>query len=207
MNTTSVDAYLRDGCGRCDRYQTPDCKVHRWTDALAALRELVLASELTEEMKWGCPCYTLDGKNVVMIMALNDHCGLSFFKGAALDDADGVLQKPGPNSRIGRVIAFTSAEDVARMRPQVTRLLHQAIAAERAGVEVVVDDAPEPMPAELEQRLAVDPALRQAFEALTPGRQRSHILYVSGAKQPETRERRAERCAPKITAGKGFNER
>ena len=207
MNRTSVDAYLRDGCGRCEHYRTPACKVHRWTAPLEALRALLRSTPLVEEMKWGAPCYTLDGKNVAMLAALNDSCTLSFFKGAALDDADGVLARPGPNSRFARLIHFRGLDDVQALRPAAERLVQQAIANERAGVRITPAEAPEPVPAELEARLAADPELRRAFDALTPGRRRSHILHVDGAKQSATRTRRAERCAPRILAGKGFNER
>ena len=207
MNTTSVDAYLRDGCGRCEHYQTPACKVHRWTEALVALRELVLAAGLVEEMKWGSPCYTLAGKNVVMLASFKDSCALSFFKGAALVNDEGALESPGPNSRFGRFLKFRSVEDVTARRALAVRLVDQAIALERAGTKVQVEPASEPVPAELEERLAKDDTLRQAFAALTPGRRRSHILHISGAKQSETRARRVDRCATDILAGRGFNER
>ncbi len=207
MNDASVDSYLQDGCGRCDRYQTAECKVHRWTEALKLLRELVSESGLTEEMKWGSPCYTLNGKNVVAIASLNDFCALSFFKGAILKDELGVLEAPGPNSRHVRYLKFTSAEDVEARREVAVALIARAIQAERSGKKVAPPPAAEPMPDELQARLEADPALAAAFEALTPGRRRSHILYVSGAKQSKTRQDRAGRCRPKILAGKGYNER
>jgi uncharacterized protein YdeI (YjbR/CyaY-like superfamily) len=206
MNTESVDAYIEDGCGRCDLYRTADCKVLLWTDALVALRQMLLETELEEEMKWGVPCYTLDGKNVLMMTSFRRGCALSFFKGAAFDDPEGLLTKPGPNSRYARLLEFTSLEQVESLREQTEAFIQVAIQAERDGVEVVVEDD-EPMPEELERRLATDAGLADAFEKLTPGRQRSHILHISGAKQSATRERRVEKCAPKIIAGKGFNER
>ncbi len=207
MNTTSVDSYLQDGCGRCDRYRTAECKVHRWTATLLALRELLSESGLTEEMKWGSPCYTLDGKNVVMIASLHDFCALSFLKGAILEDEHGVLEAPGPNSRIARYLKFTSAEQVQARRAIAAKLIEQAIEAERAGKRVPPRSATEPIPEELQARLDADPLLAEAYEALTPGRRRSHILYVSGAKQSKTRGARAERCVSKVLAGKGYNER
>jgi len=118
-----------------------------------------------------------------------------------------VLESPGPSSRFARLLKFRSVDDVVSRRAQVKRLIEQAIALERAGTKVVPQAAPEPLPVELERRLAADPALRRAFDALTPGRRRSHILHISGAKQSETRERRVDRCAPEIVAGRGFNER
>jgi uncharacterized protein YdeI (YjbR/CyaY-like superfamily) len=206
MNTTSVDAYLRDGCGRCEHYQTPQCKVLLWTDALVALRELARASGLDETMKWGSPCYTLGGKNVAMIVSFRESCGLSFFKGAALTDDDGLLESAGPNSRHARFVKVRSVAEVNARRKQIAALLKQAIALEQAGTKVA-KAPPEPVPGELARRLAADPALRAAFEALTPGRRRSHVLHVSGAKQAETRERRVEKCVSDILAGRGFNER
>ncbi len=206
MNTGTVDSYLQDGCGRCDHYQTPQCKVHLWTPGLVALREVALASGLVETMKWGSPCYTLDGKNVAMLLAFRESFGFSFFKGAAMSDPEGVLESAGPNSNHGRYLKFRAVDEVNARRAQAAAYLDQAIALERAGVKTAPAARPD-VPAELEARLAADPALRAAYDALTPGRQRSHILHVSGAKATETRARRAEACAAVILAGKGFNER
>lgn len=207
MNTTSVDSYLRDGCGRCDKYQTPACKVHRWTKPLVALRALVQASGLVEEMKWGNPCYTLGGKNVVMLAAFKEHCALSFFRGTSLHDDAGVLEAPGPNSHHVRFLKVRSLADVTARRAAVKRLLAQAIELERTGTKVKPKATPRALPDELVQRLSADAALARAFDALTPGRQRSHALYIAAAKQPETRARRVERCAADIAKGRGFNER
>jgi len=207
MNRESVDAYLRDGCGRCEHYRTPQCKVHPWTDALRALRAAALEAGLTETMKWGSPCYTLGDANVLMLVAFRESCALSFFQGAGLDDPDGALEAPGPNSRFGRYLRFRSAGEVAARRTTLDRLLAQAIALARAGTKLEVAPAAEPVPGELERLLAADPTLKRAFEALTPGRRRSHILHIAGAKQSETRTRRAEKCAPEIRAGRGFQER
>ncbi len=207
MNRSDVDSYLADGCGRCDLYKTPECKVHRWTKPLQAMREVLLSSSLTEEMKWGAPCYTSEGKNVVMLSALKDKCVLSFFKGALLSDTHGLLRAPGANSQAARQFEFTTAAQVRQHRALVAQYIEEAIEAERAGLKVAFKKAPEPMPEELQQVLDSDAALQAAFAALTPGRQRSYILHVSGAKQAKTRANRAEKCIPKIFAGKGFNER
>lgn len=207
MNNTSVDSYLAEGCGRCDRFQTPDCKVHQWTEALTELRALVRETELEETMKWGAPCYTLAGKNVLSVSALKDAAVIGFFKGAILEDAEGLLEAPGKNSRYVRTLKFSSPEDVRARREATARLIARAIDVERAGKSVNPPPAAEPVPKELQARLDAEPTLARAFEALTPGRRRSHILYVSGAKQAKTRVRRSERCAEKILAGKGFNER
>ena len=208
MNTISVDAYLRDGCGRCDNYRTPACKVHRWTKELEALRALVVASGLSEEMKWGSPCYTLGGKNVVMLVSFKESCALQFFQGAALVDDDAALESPGPNSQLVRFLRFRSLDEVRARRELAQRLLDQAIAIERGGKRSAPEKGKtEPLPVELARRLAGDAALARAFDALTPGRKRSHVLQVSGAKQSETRERRVDKCVPVILAGRGFNER
>jgi len=207
MIKSSVDEYLRDGCGRCEKFQTPACKVHTWAKELAALREIVLASGLTEHVKWGHPCYTLAGKNVVMVVAFNEFCAISFLKGAALVDEHGVLEPAGPNSRFARFLKIQSPQDLMTRRRAAKLLLVQAIELERAGTKVTPKGGPEPVPDELAQALAKDAKLRRAFEALTPGRRRSHILHVGGAKQSETRARRVEKCAPVILAGRGFNER
>lgn len=207
MNRGTVDSWLTDGCGRCEHYRTPACKVHLWTDALLALRERLQASGLIEEMKWGSPCYTLDGKNVVMLTAFRDRCALGFFKGALLTDDEGLLRRAGPSSQAARELRFTTVDEVRAQAAAIDRLLAEAVAVERSGAKVAFDPALEPVPDELRERLDTDPALREAFDALTPGRRRSHVIYVSGAKQPATRAARVERCAPKILAGQGFQER
>lgn len=207
MRPLTVAAYLEDGCGRCERWKTPSCKVHRFEKELVALRKLVLATGLTEEVKWGVPCYTLDGKNVVLVSAFNDFAALQLFRGAELDDPDGVLESPGPSSRFARYLKVRSTADVRARKDVARRLLDQAIALERSGKAAPVEAASEPMPKELADRLAEDPKLARAFAALTPGRRRSHLLFVGGAKQAATRERRAARCVPEILAGRGFLER
>lgn len=207
MNNESVDSYLQDGCGRCDLYRTPECKVHLWTDALKALREILCDSALEETMKWGSPCYTYEGTNVLLLVSLRRYCGISFLRGAALRDERGLLEKPGPNSRYARYLPFTTLEGVVENEATIRAYVEEAIGLVRDGIRVEVEAGPEPMPDELADRLDADAELREAYERLTPGRQRSHILHVSGAKQAATRERRVEKCAPKILAGKGFNER
>lgn len=186
---------------------TPACKVHLWSAPMVALRKLVRATELVEEMKWGHPCYTLDGKNVVMFAAFKDFCALQFFQGAALTDDDGLLVSPGPNSRFARYLRFHSLAEVTKHRAVVVRLLAQAIAMAASGAKVKAPPPSEDVPAELAARMAADPALARAFAALTPGRRRSHLLHITGAKQSETRARRVERCAVEILAGRGWNER
>ena len=207
MQTGTVDDYLAEGCGRCDDFKTDNCKVVRWQAELVALRALVLATGLHEQVKWGCPCYDLDGKNVLMVSAYREYACISFFAGSLLADDAGLLQSPGPNSQAARLLKFTSPEELSARRPVVERLVAQAIELARSGAKVQFAREPEPIPGELRELLDADPALRAAFDALTPGRQRSHILQVAGAKQATSRRARAERCAPKILAGKGFLDR
>lgn len=202
-----VDDFLRDGCGRCERFATPACKVNDWREVLVRLRALALESGLTEDRKWGFPCYTLDGKNVLMVAAFKEHAALSFFKGAAMVDDAGLLEAPGESSRFMRQLKVRSVSELRARRPAARALIEQAIALERAGTKVDAAPASEPVPDELTARLSKDRKLRAAFDALTPGRRRSHILHVSGAKQPETRARRADKCVEAILAGRGFNER
>lgn len=207
MNTESVGTYIADGCGRCEMYRTPQCKVHRWPEALVAIREILRGSELVETMKWGVPCYTLNGKNVVLVSALNDFCALGFFKGVLLPDPDGLLVKPGPNTQAARQLRFTSVEQVEEQRSAIARLVRAAVEVERSGKTVAFVREPEPVPAELRVLFEEDLVLASAFEALSPGRRRSYVLHVAGAKQAATRSRRAAKCIPKIMAGKGFHER
>lgn len=206
MNNTTFDSYVQEGCGRCHLFQSPACKVHQWTDLLIELRELLLEAGLEEQMKWGTPCYMFEGKNIIMLSSLKGACVLGFLKGAALADEDHLLVSPGPNTRFARQLRFTSLAELIPRRAQIARYIQAAIALERAGIKVEVDDALAPLPLELDAALAADMELASAFEALTPGRQRSYILHISGAKQPQTRERRVERCVDKILAGKGFHD-
>lgn len=207
MTTAGFDAYLENGCGRCEHAGLPTCKVRPWIPALHALRALLQAAGLTEEMKWGSPCYTLAGKNVAMLVSVRDYCALQFFKGAGLEDPAGLLESPGPNSQFGRLLKVRSAAEVEARRPEIERLLTLAVAFEREGRRIESAGPRMDLPEELAARLEADPTLRQAFDALTPGRQRSHVIHISGAKQSETRERRVDRCATDILAGRGFNDR
>jgi uncharacterized protein YdeI (YjbR/CyaY-like superfamily) len=172
------------------------------------LRELVLETDLIEELKWYQPCYTLNGKNVAIIGKLKDCCVLSFFKGALLADPKGVLEAPGPNSQAGRVIRIRSVEDVQRLAPSIRTFLKEAIANEKAGRTVAFKPIAErEIPAELQEQFARVKGLRTAFEALTPGRRRAYLMHFASAKQSSTRTARIERAIPDIMEGKGMGER
>ena len=206
MNPT-VDRYFIEGCMRCQLGGTPDCKVHRWQEPMAHLRMILLDSGLTEERKWGVPCYTFQGANVMLLSAFNDYCALSFFKGSLLEDPHGLLVKPGENSQATRYLRFTRVEEVIEREPVIRAYIKEALALEKAGRKVEFKQRPEPIPEELEAMFAEDPALQAAFEALTPGRQRGYILHFSQPKQAKTRLSRIEKCVPKIMEGKGFHDR
>lgn len=183
-------------------------KAKKWREEMEMLREICLDSQLTEELKWGQPCYTFQGSNVTIIGAFKEHCALSFFKGALLKDPDGILVSPGENTRAVRMIKFTDVQQIAEMEPIVKAYINEAIEVERAGLKVdFKKDAEIPFPEELLAKLDENPALKAAFEALTPGRQRAYVLYFSSAKQSKTRVARIERHTPRILDGKGLNDR
>ncbi len=206
--TTDITTYLASGCGRCQLFDTPQCKTVTWSAEVRALRAILISTELTEEMKWGSPTYTLNGKNVIMLAVFKPYVSLSFFKGVLLDDHHGVLQAPGANSQVWRQWRFTSAEDIRDAESLIREYLRSAIAIERAGTPVPLPARHElEFPPELESVFENDPAFKAAFDALTPGRQRGYNLYFTGAKQPATRYARIEKCMPAIMEGKGLHDR
>ena len=178
----------------------------KWPDEMIRLRPILLGRGLSEQIKWRKPTYTLDDRNIAIFQEMNDYLALMFFKGALLDDAEGVLHDQGPNSRSARRMQFTSVDEVDRMEGTIAAYIDQAIEVERAGLTVA--PAPELVLAdELRARLTEDPALESAFESLTPGRQREYNLYISGAKRADTRTARVDKCVPIIRAGKGLRDR
>ena len=187
-----VDAYLAEADG--------------WPSEIEALRPILVGAGLTEEVKWGKPCYTHAGKNVVILQEMKDFLAVMFFKGALLDDPEGVLREQGPNSRSAKRIEVASVDDVRRLGETIRLYVEEAMDVEEVG--------PEPPPApelvlvdELRERLEADPAFRAGFESLTPGRQREYDLYFSGAKQSTTRLARIEKHAERIRDGKGLRDR
>ncbi len=178
-----------------------------WKEILPALRQEVLASGLTEDWKWGTPCYSLAGKNVVMISSFKAYCCVSFFKGALLQDAAEVLSKSGENTQAVRILKFTHADQVATHIPLLKNYLQQAIELEKAGAQVELAQPNElVLVEELVQKLESDSAFKQAFEALTPGRQRAYNLYFSAAKQATSRINRIQTYEARILSGKGIND-
>lgn len=204
----AVDPYFEVGCGRCPRYNTPDCSVKAWPEVLARLRTILLDTELTEELKWSVPCYTFDNSNVLIMHAFKDYCVLSFFKGVLLKDPHDILIQPTQNMQAGRQIRFTDVQDVVALEPILKAYVQEAIDVEKAGLKVAFKQTSDfDVPEEFQRKLDEDPALKAAFEALTPGRQRGYLLHFSQAKQSRTRAARVERCIPKIFEGKGFHDR
>ncbi|MBV9273039.1 MAG: YdeI/OmpD-associated family protein [Verrucomicrobia bacterium] len=179
----------------------------KWQEELHKLRRIILACQLTEELKWGKPSYTFQKSNIVIIIPLKECCALMFCKGALLNDPNGVLVKPGENTQAGRWIKFTSVREIAEMETILKAYIYEAIEVEKAGLEVKFKDTSEfRIPEEFQKKLDEIPTLKTAFDALTPGRQRAYILYFSAAKQSKTRESRVEKCMPQILSGKGLND-
>jgi uncharacterized protein YdeI (YjbR/CyaY-like superfamily) len=182
-------------------------KAKRWQKELKKLRAIILDCGLTEELKWRAPCYTFQEGNVVIIQGFKEYCALMFFKGALLKDARRILIKPGENTQAGRQIRFSGLQEIVEMEPTLRAYIDQAIEVEKAGLKVKLKKTKDfGVPAELQARFDERPALKTAFDALTPGRQRAYLLYFSAAKQPKTRELRVDKCVPQILAGKGLND-
>jgi uncharacterized protein YdeI (YjbR/CyaY-like superfamily) len=185
-----VDEYLR--------------KAKKWQQEMEKLRQISLVCGLTEELKWGKPCYTFQESNIVIIQGFKEFCALLFCKGALLKDPNGILKKFGWQA--ARRIPFTNVREIGEMEPILRTYIHEAIEAEEAGLEVNLKKNPEPIPEEFQKKLDEMPALKAAFDALTPGRQRAYILYFSRAKQSKTRGSRVEKCMQQILNGKGLND-
>jgi uncharacterized protein YdeI (YjbR/CyaY-like superfamily) len=179
----------------------------KWQKEADKLRKIMLGCDLTEEMKWGKPCFTYQKKNVAIVIPLKNACALSFFKGALLNDPKHILQKIGEHTQAGRWIKFTSLKEITAIESILSNYIYEAIEVEESGKKVTLKKSSEfAVPQELQARLDAAPKLRAAFEALTPGRRKSYIFHVSGAKQAKTRAARANRCIPMILSGRGFNE-
>ena len=202
-----IDAFLIDGCGRCQYFKTPQCKVNTWREELILLRDIVVDSELKEEYKWSQPCYTYEGKNVLIVSALKDFALISFFKGTLLRDAKKLLHAPGKSSQADRQFRFTSVKEVVEAEHYIRAYIHEAIEIEKQGLKVSFKKNPEPFPQELIDKFERDPVFEKAFKSLTPGRQRGYILHFSQPKQSKTRASRIEKCIPKILKGEGLHDR
>jgi uncharacterized protein YdeI (YjbR/CyaY-like superfamily) len=182
-------------------------KAKKWQNELAKLRKMALGSGLTEELKWGVPCYTFEESNVVLIHAFKEYCALLFFKGALLKDVNGILIQQTKNVQASRQIRFTNLREIVEMEPILKAYIHEATQVEKAGLKVNFKKTSEfKMPEEFQNKLDRNPALKTAFAALTPGRQRAYLLHFSQPKQSKTRESRVEKCMQQILNGKGLND-
>ena len=182
-------------------------KAKKWRKELEKLRRILLGCRLTEELKWGKPCYMFQKSNVVIMLPLKEYCALLFCKGALLKDPKGILVKPGENTQAARQIRFTNLREIVERETILKAYIHNAIDVEKAGLEVIYKKTTDfIIPEEFQKQLEEIPALKTAFEALTPGRQRGYILYFSAPKQSKTRESRVEKCKQRILKGKGLND-
>jgi uncharacterized protein YdeI (YjbR/CyaY-like superfamily) len=205
--TTDVNLYFEIGCGRCSRGGTPDCKIHLWDKILAELRRIVLECDLVEDCKWGSPCYTYNGANILMIGALNDYASIGFFKGSLLEDSHNMLYKQSANMQAIRQLKFTQVKDVLTHEQYIMEYIFQAIEVEKLGLKVPFKSVAEyDMPQELAEMMDQDPSFKSAFESLTPGRQKGYLLHFSGAKQSQTRIDRILKAMPNIFLGKGMHD-
>jgi len=179
----------------------------KWQKEIDKLRTIALDCDLTEELKWGKPCFTFLKKNVAIIIPLKESCAFSFFKGALLKDPKHILERIGEHTQAGRWIKFTTVREIASQRSTLTDYLYEAIALEESGKKLTLKKPSEyPVPEELQSLLDDNAVLRAAFAALTPGRRKSYMFHISAAKQAKTRAARAEKCVPLILSGRGFNE-
>jgi uncharacterized protein YdeI (YjbR/CyaY-like superfamily) len=182
-------------------------KAEKWREEMEKLRTIVLGCQLDEELKWGKPCYSFEGKNVAIIIPFKESCALMFCKGALLKDPHGVLLKPSENTQATNWVKFTNVREIVKMKAILKTYICEAIEAEKAGLKVSYKKTEEfAIPEEFQNKLREMPALKTAFEALTPGRQRGYLLFFAAAKQSKTRESRIEKCMDLIFDGKGLND-
>jgi len=189
---------------KCDWFFEKDTK---WQKEYVQLRKIALDCGLQEELKWGCPCYTFEKKNVVLIHGFKEYCAYLFFKGALLNDPEGILIQQTENVQSARQIRFTNVKEITKLSRVLKSYIYEAIEVERAGLQVKLKKTSEyKVPEEFQKRLNKSAALKKAFEALTPGRQRAYIFYFSQAKQAKTREQRVEKYVKQILSGKGLED-
>ncbi|HRG40192.1 MAG TPA: DUF1801 domain-containing protein, partial [Saprospiraceae bacterium] len=201
-----VDLFIADGCGRCDYYATDKCKVRSWQMELQHLRQIMLETGLVEDVKWGVPVYTHQDKNIVIVSALKDCVTFGFFKGVLLSDPKKILEQQGPSVQSARIIRFTAVDQIINLTDTIKEYVKEAVVIEESGVKVEFKKDLEPIPDELNDMFEDLPALRDAFYALTPGKQRGYIIHFSQPKQSASRISRIEKCIDKIMNGEGFHD-
>ncbi|MDP1800346.1 MAG: YdeI/OmpD-associated family protein [Bacteroidota bacterium] len=182
-------------------------KAKKWQKEMEKLRMIALDCHLVEELKWGCPCYTFEKRNIVLIHAFKDYCAFLFFKGALLKDAKGILIQQTENVQAARQARFTSVKEITKHEKTLKKYIFEAVEIEEKGLKVPMKKTKEfSVPEEFQTKLNKNAGLKKAFHALTPGRQRGYLLYFSSAKQEKTREARIEKCTPQILDGKGLDD-
>lgn len=182
-------------------------KPTKWQQEYETLRMFILGCKLTEDLKWGCPCYTLNGKNIILIHGFKEYCAVLFFKGALLKDESGILIQQTPNVQIPRQVRFKSVKEIIKLEPILKKYIKEAVEVEKSGKKVVLKKTSEyNMPEEFQNKLDENAALKKAFYSLTPGRQRAYLFHFSQAKQPKTREERVEKYTKQILMGKGLDD-
>jgi uncharacterized protein YdeI (YjbR/CyaY-like superfamily) len=204
---TEIGDYFARGCGRCARFDTPDCSTKRWAEGLARLRALCLEAGLTEAVKWGHPCYMHAGRNVAILGAFREDFRISFFEAGLLRDPNRLLVRQGPNAKVADALRFRENGAVAAMTPAMRGFLAEAMAHAAAGRRAPREPGEVELPEEMVEALDADPELAEAFARLTPGRQRSYGIALSSAKASATRLARIGRFRERIIAGKGATER
>jgi uncharacterized protein YdeI (YjbR/CyaY-like superfamily) len=204
---TDIADYFSQGCGRCPRFATSDCSTRTWSTGLSGLRDICLEAGLAETVKWGHPCYMHADRNIAIIGAFRDNFRLSFFNAALMKDADGVLQRQGPNTRHPDMICFRDNDAVAAMAPTIRSYLKESMGYAEARLKPAREPQDLDLPDELVDALDADPALAEAFHGLTPGRQKSYVILLASAKTSATRSARILKARAKILAGKGAQER
>lgn len=204
---TDIEDYFAKGCGRCERFATPECSTRKWRQGLADLRRICLAAGLAETVKWGHPCYMHRGRNIAIIGAFRGDFRLTFFNAALMRDPEGILERPGPNTRHPGMFRFTANEMAAGMEPVILSYLKEAMGYAEAGIRPPREEGDIDLPDELVEALDSDAELAEAFHGLTPGRQKSYVINLSTARTSATRVARIARFRDHILAGKGATER
>jgi uncharacterized protein YdeI (YjbR/CyaY-like superfamily) len=204
---TDIEHYFESGCGRCDRFATPDCSTRFWADGLAELRRICRDTGMSEHVKWGHPCYMHGGRNIIIIGAFRDDFRLTFFNAALMRDPHGALVGQGPNSQHPDCFRFDDSAQVVAAEPIIREYLAEAMAYAEQGIKPAKVEREVELPDELVEALESDPELAQGFALLTPGRQRSYVFALNSAKTSATKVARIIKYRDKILAGKGANDR
>jgi uncharacterized protein YdeI (YjbR/CyaY-like superfamily) len=204
---TKVDLYLADGCGRCKYYATDNCKVRNWTEELETLRQYVLECGLFEELKWGVPCYTFNQANITVVSAFKDYACLSFFKGALMNNDNGLLLAATENSQAARLIKFYNLSEIIESETIIKDYIFKAIEVEKLGLTIEYKKELDPIPEELQSKFVENIEFEKAFQKLTPGKQRAYIFYFSQPKNSTTKTARIEACLEKIMNGEGLHDK